>query len=362
MVKRLWTRRLCLLAAAAALAAVSLAGRSEAALKVYDPLHTGGGPGQYNEGTDDAGPNLGGQNPVTSPDPTFYSGGWVQAGGDNQAVKNKPSLKYPDFPHGGRGQQEETSQFGCCTFGRNGRPFGDVFGLGQNGLGGGRDPETLYGSFLIDFGTSGTNPPWNPADPTGPGSNEGKHGFEMWNGDPSTDPDTKLAVALHYNFYTATYYNGGPPNPPNTDFAQLTLGVKGLGGDVYAAGHYQVVGSGYSREDLAATNNGTHLVVMKLEFNNAGGEDRVTVYLDPTDSIESNWTPAASVGVPAGELFITHHSAFSSFQFDGAGNNNGAIDEIRWGDTFADVTPFIPEPSSLTLLLLAGLGLPLRRR
>jgi hypothetical protein len=310
---------------------------ADAALKAYDPLQTGpGGPavtGPYTPGTEDAGPNLGGQNPTIGPDTSFYAGAWVQAGGDNQSVDHIPSLSYPNFPQGRRGQVAESAQFSCCTFGRTGRPFGDVFGTGSNGLAADGNYHVLYGSFLMDFGTEGTNPPW-PA-----GGNEGKHGFEMWNAEMSTAPDSKLVVDLAFNYYT------GDP--------LMFLNVLGT---------RQNLAGNWTRSALASTNGGTHLVVVKLEFTDANNEDRVTVYLDPTDSIESNWTPEASIGVPTGGLAIWGHSAFSSFQFDGGGADPGAIDEIRWGDSFADVTPFIPEPSTAILSLIGAAGLLIRRR
>jgi hypothetical protein len=345
MCRRVVKKRLSVfrLAAVLGFAVASLCGTAQAALRVYDPLQTGpGGPavtGPYIPGTEDAGPNLGGQNPATSPDAAFYSGGWVQAGGDSQVVQHIPSLSYPSYFQGRKGQAAESTQFGCCTFGRTGRPFGDVFNQGQPGLGGGRDPATLYGSFLIDWGTVGTNDPM--------GGNIGKHGFEMWNGSPATDPDQKLVVDLYVNHYSG-----------DTDLTLNVLtGPQGMKTD-----HKQVLAGNQDRIDLAAFNGGTHLVVMKLDFNDINGEDRVTVWLDPMDSIEGNWTPAASVGVPAGELLITHHSAFSSFQFDGGGADPGAIDEFRWGDSFADVTHFVPEPTSLTLLALGVPALLFRRR
>jgi hypothetical protein len=342
--RRLFKRlsRLGLVATICGLAA-GAAGTANAALRAYDPLRTGpGGPavtGPYTPGTEDAGPNIGGQNPSIGPDTSFYAGGWVQSAGDNQAVDHIPSLTYPQFPNGRRGQLAESTQFDCCTFGRSGRPFGDVFGSGANGLSATGDYEVLYGSFLIDWGTLGTNAPG--------GGNEGKHGFEMWNDINEPNPDPKLVVDLAFNYYT------GDP--------LLFLNVLGT---------RQNLAGNWTRDALAAINGGTQLVVMKLEFTvdpdndplTDNSEDRVTVYLNPTDSIESNWTPEASIGVPTGALSIWGHSAFSSFQFDGGGANPGAIDEFRWGDTFADVTPFIPEPGTFMLSMIGAAGLLLQRR
>ena len=91
-------------------------------------------------------------------------------------------------------------------------------------------------------------------------------------------------------------------------------------------------------------------------------DDVVSMYLDPTDSIESNWTPAAVVAVNASDLLITHHGVIANFTFSGDGHNPGSFDEVRWGETFVDVTPFVPEPGSMTLVLIGIIGLWLRPR
>jgi hypothetical protein len=105
---------------------------------------------------------------------------------------------------------------------------------------------------------------------------------------------------------------------------------------------------------------GVHLIVMRFDFDPMAS-DSVTAYLDPTDSIESNWTPAAVVSVPNSDLTITHHGVSTNFTFSGGGHVPARFDELRWGETFADVTPFVPEPSTLTLLAL-GMAAVLRRR
>src|SRR5262245_54152339 len=126
MKRSVFTRRLgtlCFAVAVGCLAA-SFAGTAQADLLVYDPFLTTGGNdanpavGQYFKGNDDGPVNpIGGQNPIVGPT-AFYSGGWIQSGGDAQSVK-AGSLSYPNFPNL-KGRMAEQNQFDCCTFGRNG--------------------------------------------------------------------------------------------------------------------------------------------------------------------------------------------------------------------------------------------------
>lgn len=286
---------------------------ANSALLVYDPFTVGVGPADYLAGDEDAGTNLlGGQNPATAP--AFYAGPWIQSGGDSQAVKDIGSLVYPLFPNSGD-QVQETLQFNCCTFGRSGREI-------AGGLGGGPDSRTIFESFLIDFGTQGSDPD----------DVFGKRAHELWNGGIG---DSFLAVDLFVNHFAAV--------------SELTLAVSTAGAGTVSV---PVNGGGLTLDALT----GVHLVVMKYEFNPVA-PDVVSLFLDPIDSVESNYTPAASISIGTSDLFITHHGAISQFTFSGAGHLPGAFDELRWGDTFADVTPFlaaVPEPASV---LLFGVGL-----
>jgi hypothetical protein len=295
-----------------------------AALLVYDPFTTGVGPADYQAGDDSTAVNvLGGQNPATGPT-AFYSSGWIQSGGDAQVVKNIGSLAYPLFPQAG-GQIQETVQFSCCSFGRSGRQI-------AGGLGGGGAPRTIYQSFLIDFGTQGTDVP----------TDFGLRAYEMWNGGVG---DSFVAVQLFVNHFAGVN--------------ELTLQATTASGTL----SIPVDGGGLTLDVL----EGTHLVVLKFAFDPTD-PDTVTLYLDPTDSIESNYTPAAEISVAASDLLITHHGAISNFTFSGAGHIPGAFDELRWGDTFADVTPFldpevaVPAAPSLALFIVGALGLMATRR
>lgn len=336
--------------ATALLGVVMCVASANAALYVYEPYNTGAGPGDYLAGNDSTGTNvLGGQNPVEGPT-NFYNGGWIQSGGDAQAVFALPAgglpigvMNYPNFPRQG-GLVTDSVQFSCCSFGRNGREIGELDPInnpGELGLGFGRGSRTIYQSFLVDFGNQGTD------DPT----QYGKRGVEWWNGGVG---DSFLSVDLFVNSFSGVN--------------DLSLNVSSSG-----LGNVPLNGGGLTLANLS----GPHLVVMKFEFNplddlgdpldptgllNPLDDDKVTVYLDPTDSIEANWVPAASVTVASSGLLISHQGGLANFTFSGGGHVPGRFDEVRWGDTFADVTPFVPEPTSLTLLGISLGGLLMGRR
>jgi hypothetical protein len=290
---------------------------AHAALLAYDPFDVGGG--QYVVGDENAGTNLlTGQNPAIGPTP-FYNGAWIQSGGDAQAVQNG-SLSYTNFPNSG-GRVTDAVQFSCCSFGRSAREI-------SGGLGFGRDSRTIYQSFLVNYGTQGTD------DPT----QFGYRGYELWNGGIG---DSFKTVDVFVNSFSGDNV--------------LTLRVTGASGT-----ETDLVGGGGLTLDALA---GTHLFVLRFDFS-ATGDDVVTLYIDPTDSIEGNYVAAASVAIE--DLFITHQGTLSSFTFSGGGHIPGAFDEVRWGETFEDVTPFldgtVPVPVPLALLAIGILGIAIARR
>lgn len=297
-------------AAAAVLAAFAMlasGGDARAVLLAYEPFAFGDppSPDQYALGDEDEGTGLlGGQDPLVGPT-LFYDGPWVQSGGDSQVVKPRRSLVYPDLRPGQGGVQQETVQFDCCSFGRSGRPIAG--GLGFGGA------STIYQSFLIDFGSQGTDDP----------GAFGFRGHELWNGGVGDD---FLAVRLFVNAFEGVN--------------DLSLRVRSASG----TSTVPVGGGGLDLETLAGM---VHLVVIKYKFH-ALDPDVVSVFFDPIVGAAEPAAADAEISVEESDLFITHHGALSNFTFSGPGHTPGTIDEIRWGTTFANVTP-VPEPTTSLL-------------
>jgi hypothetical protein len=119
--------------------------------------------------------------------------------------------------------------------------------------------------------------------------------------------------------------------------------------------------------DVSVVQGQTYLMVVKLQFNGGGGVDVASLYVDPSS------LGGADPGSPSASGDGTFD--VDSFAYYGGNDyNNSSIDEIRFGSTWADVTPSgaivgaVPLPAAawsglgmLGCLGLAAFGL-LRRR
>jgi len=110
------------------------------------------------------------------------------------------------------------------------------------------------------------------------------------------------------------------------------------------------------RLDLGAANTTVNLFVIKFVLSTANNGDSITVFRNPA---MGGAEPGTNSGVLSGFNMTFDRTSLARFQ--GVNAESIAADEIRFGDSFADVTP-IPEPSSALLLVTAVLGLAIRRR
>ena len=101
--------------------------------------------------------------------------------------------------------------------------------------------------------------------------------------------------------------------------------------------------SGASTIDDVLIDGQTYFLVARIDF--ASGNDTVTFYVDPTPGEVSPDSP----GSLTAQLTTADLGVFTEVGIVGAGNfgsNNSAIDEIRIGETFADVAPSASRRSS----------------
>jgi hypothetical protein len=127
----------------------------------------------------------------------------------------------------------------------------------------------------------------------------------------------------------SVYYNLNPS--PNYGFRTSGTGLTG---------------TGYVFSGTPVTNDGTHLLVMKLDYSLAGST-QLSFYIDPTSQLLG--TPITQT---VGGIIV-----FDKIRIEMAGGSS--IDELRMGTNLSDVLPgiiAIPEPTT-SLLLVAGLGL-----
>lgn len=114
--------------------------------------------------------------------------------------------------------------------------------------------------------------------------------------------------------------------------------------------------------------NVTHLVIGRVEFDANGVNERLTIWIDPSDGDLTNaWTNGIDVLTPyisVDNFDIGNIAAFRPFTGGPAAPHAGAgaeFDEFRFGSSFQQIVP-IPEPASALLGALGAIGLAGRRR
>lgn len=300
-------------ALALALAAIS-GGAIQAAQTWYDGFEIDdGNPGSASTYTTGA---LAGQDGGTG---TYFTGTWASGGVSNSI--EAPSLTVAGQDPASIGGRAGDLQDDCggCHMSRSGRSYSTP----TNGVDG-----TVWMTFLANWGTSPS-----PEDPH-------FRMIEWWNG---AIDDGALTMQIGYQGFD-------DPFDVKDDFRLKVWGIDTPFGE--RTYHEASLG-----EEFGDRMGATRAVAVKFEFSTAdvelglGSGDTVSVYLDPTGPGEPTIPDAVISGV---DIHIDRMSAMSLFHFQGTRRIPGAFDELRVGDTWADVALTVPEPASLALV---GLGL-----
>jgi hypothetical protein len=134
--------------------------------------------------------------------------------------------------------------------------------------------------------------------------------------------------------------------------------ASSLGNDVFfgktgggSVGDYVVESRGGALQHdsgVAAVTGQSVLLVLRADFTSGIVIDKFTLYVNPTVGGAEPATGTVKQDTDIGN--VTGLTIYSTGAF--------SIDEIRVGTTFADVVPAaVPEPSSLAMVVLGGLGL-----
>ena len=115
---------------------------------------------------------------------------------------------------------------------------------------------------------------------------------------------------------------------------------------------------GFSASNLSSmpvVTGTTAFLVLEMAFNSTNNTVNLTLYVDPTPGLS---TPAAGTSSTTAN-FLSPFSASGAVNLYG---NGWSFDELRFGTTYADVAPAVPEPAPAALLSMAGVVLLLTAR
>jgi hypothetical protein len=163
------------------------------------------------------------------------------------------------------------------------------------------------------------------------------------------------------NSYLTDILNTGATPNGSGDPLSVYVGQQTAGSTYKIGIRHSGVGTGatFAPSNAGFTLNSVNFFVVAYTFGSGGSE---SLWVNPT--LGAGSAPAADVTIAAGGTEATglQEIGFKANSATTAGNWN--FDTLRVGDTWADVTPAVPEPSSI-LLAGAGVGLMLmmiRRR
>jgi hypothetical protein len=278
---------------------LTTATQSHAVQFAYDPFLTGANPanGEYlvsDTSVDPVTNPLNGQNPTIGPaNPSFFRDAWSGSG----SVVLDTGLSYLGTPSPGGSVN---------GFGRTSRYLNDS----GNPLAVWDDTTTgnYYMSFVVNFGNLAA------------GGNMGYRAVEFF--PPGVVPGENRIGDIGYNEYFSSF--GAVQQ--NAATAKMQFNLFGQ----------QIIDSA---PDSYAEDGINHLLVLKWSFTTEANGDSISLYLDPSTLDE----PVIPSGLVTGINASLGAVGLASFGSAIAGATT-QLDDIRVGDTFADVMPDLPKP------------------
>jgi len=156
-------------------------------------------------------------------------------------------------------------------------------------------------------------------------------------------PEGTLNGGAFNGFFTVLFETAAEP--------ELAIGKAGAG----TLDRYMIEsrgGAGQAASNVPVVVNQTALLVVKAQFSAAAANDVFTLYVNPTPGGAEPLTGTVKADANLG--LVTGLTIYSSGAF--------SADELRVGNTFASVTPAVPEPSAVGVMGLAAVMLVRRTR
>ncbi len=246
-----------------------------------------------------------------------WNGAWnVDGGGGNQTISSPSPLAYGSLVTSGnyvigsgyrKGGRKLDNTFGGVW--DSAGFISDVFTVGQI------DQGTVWASFLVSRNKD----------------------IPSWEG---------FSVFVHQDFTGNAGVPGNSPFHISINTSDQSWQVQNMGGNQTSLG---TTGIGDST-----------FFVLKMELN-PSGSNNLYLWLNPSTSTLGGADLAVSTADWSATGLTTANARFRSIAVEIGGTNTGSYDEIRFGTSYASVTP-IPEPTAVALLLFAAAGMALSRR
>lgn len=109
---------------------------------------------------------------------------------------------------------------------------------------------------------------------------------------------------------------------------------------------------------VTSTFGNTYAVVMKAEINVAGGQDRISWWLDPTIFLNESTLTSSSAASGSFLNYAYGSTTLGRLNYSSRNwNGNAFFDGVKVSTTLEGLGGEIPEPSTVVMVTLAGLGL-----